>query len=147
MKDISYFQAVGWSAALLLGYGCTPHPRFTEALRPPAHKAVETEGEVGRVERGVASYYGDKFHGRRTSSGEVFDQNALTAAHPTLPFGTIVEVTNLANGKTVRVRINDRGPNVPDRVIDLSMGAARRLGMLGEGLAEVEIVVVQREDG
>jgi len=95
----------------------------------------------------VASWYGNEYHGRQTASGEVFDEEAMTAAHPDLPFGTIVEVRNLDNGRTVRVRINDRGPFVRGRVIDLSKGAARRIGMLGPGLAHVRVEVVRWGSG
>jgi rare lipoprotein A len=89
-----------------------------------------------------ASWYGPGFHGRRTANGERFDQDALTAAHKTLPFGTKVRVTNAANGKSVVVRINDRGPFVRGREIDLSKGAARAVGMLGAGTAQVRIEVL-----
>jgi rare lipoprotein A len=88
---------------------------------------------------GVASWYGSGFHGQPTASGEIYNQNALTAAHPTLPLGTRVEVTNLANGKSVQVRINDRGPFVRGRKIDLSRGAARKLGMINPGVSRVRI--------
>ena len=80
---------------------------------------------------GVASWYGGKFHGRLTSSGEVFDTNEMTAAHRTLPFGTIVKVTNMDNGKSAMVKINDRGPFVDGRIIDLSRAAAEQIDMLG----------------
>jgi rare lipoprotein A len=91
---------------------------------------------------GVASWYGGKFHGRRTSSGEVFDTNDMTAAHRTLPFGTLVKVTNLDNGTSATVRINDRGPFVDGRVIDLSQAAADQLNMLGTGIAHVSLDIV-----
>jgi rare lipoprotein A len=88
---------------------------------------------------GLASWYGPGFHGRRTANGERFNQYALTAAHRSLPMGTKVEVTNLSNGRQVEVRINDRGPYVGPRVIDLSYGTARALGMLGSGTARVRL--------
>jgi len=94
------------------------------------------------AEDGVASWYGGKFHGRMTSSGEVFDTNTLTAAHRTLPFGTVVKVTNLDNGKSVLVKINDRGPFVGGRIIDLSRAAAVRLGMIDTGVARVSLQIV-----
>lgn len=94
-------------------------------------------------ETGIASYYGAKYHGRPTASGEVFDMNELTAAHPTLKFGTRVRVTHLGNNRSVTVRINDRGPFVKDRVIDLSRAAAEELKMIQSGLAEVKIEVVE----
>ena len=91
------------------------------------------------VETGMASWYGARHHGKRTASGELFDQKKFTAAHRTLPWGSIVKVTNLANGKSVEVRINDRGPFEKGRIIDLSRAAAQVLGMLGTGVAQVEI--------
>src|SRR5688500_19631680 len=90
-------------------------------------------------ETGVASYYAHKYHGRTTASGERFDMNDLTAAHKTLPFGTRVRVTNLDNGKSVTVRVNDRGPFVKGRVIDLSLAAAKKVDMVHAGLANVEV--------
>jgi rare lipoprotein A len=91
------------------------------------------------VESGKASYYADKFDGRRTSNGEIFKQRKKTAAHRTLPFGTKVTVTNLSNGRTVKVRINDRGPFVKGRMIDLSKKAAKKLDMVNAGVANVQI--------
>jgi len=93
-----------------------------------------------------ASYYGEPFHGRPTASGEIFDMNAYTAAHKTLPFGTMVEVTNLENGKKVVVRVNDRGPFVGNREIDLSRAAAEVLGMIGQGIARVLIRKVGQQE-
>ncbi|MBI5428893.1 MAG: septal ring lytic transglycosylase RlpA family protein [Nitrosomonadales bacterium] len=90
-------------------------------------------------ERGIASWYGKKFHGQRTSSGETYDMYAMSAAHPTLPLPSYARVTNLANQKSVIVRVNDRGPFLHDRVIDLSYTAAHKLGILGNGSAEVEV--------
>lgn len=90
-------------------------------------------------ETGIASWYGPNFHGRPTANGELFDQNLMTAAHPTLPIPSIVEVTNLENGRTLRVRLNDRGPFVDDRMIDLSRAAADALGYRAAGLARVRV--------
>lgn len=90
-------------------------------------------------QRGMASWYGKKFHGQRTSSGEVYDMYAMSAAHPTLPLPSYARVTNLANGKSVIVRVNDRGPFLHERVIDLSYSAAYKLGYIGTGSAEVEV--------
>lgn len=98
------------------------------------------------IERGVASWYGPKFHGRKTANGERYDMHAMTAAHPSLPFGTVLEVRNLDNGKTCRVRINDRGPFVHGRIVDLSYHAARQLDMVRTGVAEVEIALVKPPD-
>ena len=91
---------------------------------------------------GVASYYGGSFHGRRTSSGEVFDQRQLTAAHRTLPMGTLLLVTSNDTGRQVVVKVNDRGPFVRGRILDLSRGAAQQLGSVGRGVAHVNIQTV-----
>ena len=90
-------------------------------------------------QNGVASYYADKFDGRKTASGAIFRQNKLTAAHRTLPFGTKVKVKNLNNGKTVKVTVNDRGPFVQGRTIDLSKRAAQKIGMVQQGVAQVQM--------
>jgi rare lipoprotein A len=90
-------------------------------------------------QEGLASWYGGKFQGRQTASGEIFDTNELTAAHKTLAFGTVVKVTNLENGKSTVVRINDRGPFIPGRIIDLSRAAAVAIGAAGKGVAKVRI--------
>ena len=94
----------------------------------------------------VASYYADKFHGRKTANGEIFDMYALTAAHKSLPFNTMVKVTNLDNGKSVVVRINDRGPFVAGREIDVSKAAASKLGMLSEGVARVSLQILGEKE-
>lgn len=91
------------------------------------------------TQKGKASYYADKFNGRKTASGERFRNSKLTAAHKTLPFGTKVKVTNLRTGESVKVRINDRGPFVAGRIIDLSKKAAKRIGIRDEGVGNVEI--------
>ena len=91
------------------------------------------------IETGKASFYADKFKGRKTASGDIFRQNKKTAAHKTLPFGTKVKVTNLTNGNTVKVRVNDRGPFVAGRIIDLSKKAARKLNMINAGVTSVKI--------
>jgi rare lipoprotein A len=99
-------------------------------------------GRPGEVQRGVASWYGEPFHGRFTASGEVYDMHQLTAAHRTLPFQTLVEVRNLDNGRRVVVRVTDRGPFVGGRVIDLSRAAADEIGLIGPGVARVELRVL-----
>ena len=96
----------------------------------------------GYRERGIASWYGREFHGLKTSNGEIYDMYGVSAAHKTLPMGTLVEVTHLGTGKQIEVRINDRGPFAAGRVIDLSYGAARQLGTVEAGLAEVEVVAI-----
>lgn len=97
---------------------------------------------IGAEEVGIASWYGHPYHGRATASGEVYDMEKLTAAHRTLPFGTMVRVLNLTNSLTVDVRINDRGPFVDGRIIDLSRAAARKIQMLGPGTAKVRLRIL-----
>lgn len=103
--------------------------------------ARETVAVVQTV-NGTASWYGGKFHGRRTANGETYNMHALTAAHPSLPFGTQVVVTNQNNGRTVVVRINDRGPFIGGRIIDLSHKAASQIGMINSGTARVTLEVL-----
>ena len=98
----------------------------------------------GNVQKGLASWYGSDFHGKLTSTGEIYNMHALTAAHKTLPFGAYVRVTNLNNGKSVVVRINDRGPFVKGRIIDLSYAAAKKLGMDITGVAPVKVKVLKK---
>ncbi|WP_447972802.1 septal ring lytic transglycosylase RlpA family protein [Nitrospira sp. Kam-Ns4a] len=97
---------------------------------------------IGYIERGVASWYGPGFHGNRTANGERFDMHQLTAAHRTLPLGSLVLVRSLSTGRTVTVRINDRGPFAKGRVLDLSLAAARTLGLVGAGTDQVELRVI-----
>ena len=96
----------------------------------------------GYTQKGVASYYHDSLHGRKTASGEVYNKRILSAAHKSLPLGTKVRVTKASSGKSIVVKINDRGPFVKGRIIDLSRRAARRLGIIGSGVAKVEVEVL-----
>ncbi len=124
-----------WLLALLLAsVGCGR--KHTVRLPPPSPAIV------GASDAGVASWYGHPYHGRRTSNGEVYDMDQLTAAHLSLPFGTWVRDTNLSNGRSTEVRINDRGPFVKDRVIDISRAAAREIAMIGPGTARVRVEVI-----
>ncbi len=113
---------------VLLAAGCA-----TNRYQPP---------RPGDSIRGVSSWYGEKFHGRPTASGVIYDMHGLTAAHRELPLGTVVDVRNLENGRQVRVEINDRGPFIRGRILDLSYGAAKQIGMAEAGLAKVEIRIV-----
>ena len=97
------------------------------------------------TETGMASWYGPDFHGKTTANGETYDQNGLTAAHKTLPFNSVVRVTNLDNGKQVTVRINDRGPYARGRIIDLSRAAAREVDMIGPGVARVRLEILKTD--
>jgi len=101
---------------------------------------------TAQTDSGLASFYGDEFIGRQTASGEIYDPDSYTAAHPTLRFGIRLEVTNPANGKVVTVRVNDRGPFVPGRILDLSLAAAAALGILELGVAPVEIRALQADE-
>jgi rare lipoprotein A len=141
---------------VLLLVGCSSTPRFAErgesssgsrtqartgqAVQPPSGKVLLTL-------EGVASYYAHDFHGKQTSNGEMFDMNALTAAHRTFPFGTKVRVTNLENNKMVVVRVNDRGPFKEGRIMDLSMGAAKEIDAIRNGTARVKLEVLEWGNG
>jgi len=151
-------------AGVLFLVGCTTAPRFT---RPTKSRTRTTPGirkpfpsDTGKVHIphpdlpaetltiktsyvGKASFYGTKFHGRTTANGEQFSMHKMTAAHKTLPFGTLVRVTNLSNGLSVIVRINDRGPYKKRRVIDLSFAAAKKIDMVANGIANVRIDVLR----
>lgn len=122
-------------AAVLAAPACAPRRGPESVPRAPAADRA--------LERGIASWYGKAFHGSRTASGERYDMHRLTAAHPTLPFGTRVEVRNLENGRKVIVRINDRGPSVAGRIIDVSYAAAQRLGLVESGVARVALYRVR----
>jgi rare lipoprotein A len=98
------------------------------------------------VQEGLVSWYGEQFHARPTASGQLFDSNAMTMAHPTLPFGTKVKVTNLRNGRSVVLTVNDRGPFVGKRIADLSQAAAATLGMLRRGIAHARLEVLHAAD-
>jgi len=114
------------------------------AITPTAKKIRKAEaGNRGFTQDGLASWYGPGFQGNLTANGEIYDMNAMTAAHKQLPFNTVVVVTNRDNGRRVEVRINDRGPFVRGRIIDLSRAAAERIGMLGPGTARVTLRVVE----
>lgn len=144
----SLLAAASLACGLLLG-GCAAdaHPRGDDAPHIPQQTAAKSDPSeahetIAATFTGLASWYGPRFHGRLTASGETFDMASLTAAHPQLPFGSRVRVTNLANGRSVVVTINDRGPYVKPRIIDLSHAAARRLGFVDDGLAKVRLEVL-----
>ncbi len=123
--------------AILLSAGFTACQGWTprQPVHPPGYP-------LGFVERGTASWYGPGFHGNRTANGEVYDMHKLTAAHRTLPLGSLAVVTSLSTGRQVTVRINDRGPFARGRILDLSLAGAQALGMTGRGTDEVEVKVV-----
>ena len=137
---------------LLFGFwSCTSAPRYTytEPRTGATRKDKDTTLLLKNYNRSTiltASFYGEDFHGRKTSNGEIFDMNGLTAAHKTLPFGTVLHVTYLATGKSVDVIVNDRGPFIPGRDLDLSYGAARRIGLVSEGVGKVKVRVIKWGD-
>jgi rare lipoprotein A len=136
------FPAVTVFVFLVLFQGCALVSSPVYVSRGVSAASVVVSGvEI----RGTASWYGLPFHGRKTASGETYDMNGLTCAHRTFPFGTLLLVTNLGNGRTVTVRVTDRGPFVSGRIVDLSRGAAAALGMLDTGTARVSLKVVGNE--
>ena len=147
-------RAILLSIALVTA--CTTAPRAPMSGGAPTYKIGEPYRIKGKTYKpkeepdyfavGVASWYGDQFHGRRTANGEIFDKNRLSAAHTTLPLPSIVEIENLENGRRIAVRVNDRGPFVGDRLIDVSHAAARGLGFERQGLARVRVRYLGRAD-
>ncbi|MBN1300504.1 MAG: septal ring lytic transglycosylase RlpA family protein [Melioribacteraceae bacterium] len=147
---LSFKIIIVGSAVILLFYSCASVPKFTSekwnnnikqdtiTYENPAGEKTVLESIVG-----LASYYAEPFHGRQTSNGEVYDKNGLTAAHSSYPFGTIIKVTNLSNNKSVEIRINDRMPKHPARVIDLSYGTAKALDMVEKGVTKVRLDILE----
>jgi rare lipoprotein A len=131
------------SGVLLGGFafgGCSgASPRFTTKGNAEAGVALSSTHQLA----GIASYYADEFQGRKTANGEIFDMYDLTAAHRTLPFNTKLKVRNLENNLSVVVRINDRGPFKDDRVIDLSLAAAKKIGLVANGTAPVQLEIIE----
>src|SRR5215470_11046104 len=125
--------------APVLAFGQTPAKPGAPAAAPGA----ALTGAVGETQSGLAAYYSRRLNGRRTASGERFNNGALTTAHQTLPFGTKVKVTNAKNNRSVVLRVNDRGPTQPGRIVDVSRAAAERLGIVRAGLTEVKLEVVE----
>jgi len=117
-----------------------------DSILPAPTIPVQTVDEAKKL-NGPATWYGAGLHGHHTANGERYDMNRFTAAHRELPFGSIVRVTNLRNGRSVVVRINDRGPLAPERMIDLSRGAAKRIGMIGTGIQRVHLDVIRVGNG
>jgi rare lipoprotein A len=133
-------------AALAALAGCG-HKKRSRSVPPRPSRPVAVPVEVGHTETGVASWYGNPYHGRQAANGETYDMEKMTAAHRTMPFNTWVRVHDLENGKTTEVRITDRGPFVGDRIIDLSRAAARELEMIGPGTARVRLEVIRAPEG
>lgn len=144
------------AVAVCLAPGCSSGSGVAGGSRQVVAKGVKTgksgnAGKTGKtggastakVEKGKASYYADKFHGRATASGQKYDKNKMTAAHKTLPFGTVVRVTNTATGKSVDVTVNDRGPFVKGRIVDVSRAAAEKLGMIQAGVIDCTLKIIK----
>jgi len=130
----------GYKACFMLLFivlltSCSTSVRFSSA------KWEKSDGRTELI--GKASYYGDEFHGRQTANGEIYDRSKISAAHKTLPFGTILKVKNLRNNREIIVRINDRGPFVAGRIIDLSYSAAKELDMIRDGVIDVELTIIE----
>jgi rare lipoprotein A len=134
-----------------LGAGAASGPNSSEAAKVTKPQVMKTSGLASKkrnrksppFQEGTASWYGEQFQGKQTASGERYDMLAFTAAHPALPLGTFVKITNLRNGRAVVVRINDRGPVIEGRIIDVSYNAARALGFKERGLQKVRLDLVQ----
>jgi rare lipoprotein A len=129
---------MGCAVAGLIVFSAKTEARTSTFLAPL--RALESPGE--KLATGVAGWYGEEFQGNMTANGEIYDLNGYTAAHLSLPFGTVVRVTNLGNNKQVNLRINDRGPHIARRMLDVTKGAAQRLGFLSAGTALVRMEVV-----
>ena len=135
---------------MLIFIGCSPSPRYqsgTAPLKKKNKKYSKSNGKYKKTEIGITSYYGTQFHGKITANGEVFDMYGVTAAHKTLPLGTVARITNLENDKSIILRINDRGPYVKGRILDCSYGAALKLDFITSGTAKVKIEVIEFGDG
>lgn len=131
-------------AALLAVAACVHGPSRAPERRDPSGTVAPAPGDAAGGQVGLASFYGKRFHGRRTASGARYDMHALTCAHRSAPFGTRLRVTALESGRSVVVTVTDRGPFKRGRVVDLSLAAARRIGMVKRGVVKVR---VEREDG
>ncbi len=151
-KIISFLHGVFFSkqifiilifSTLLTTSYCSSTVRFSSNSDSLPVKKGNHKYYVGQVFKGKSSFYASKFHGRKTASGEIYNMFDLTAAHRTLPFGTILEVENLSNGKKVRVRVNDRGPFKADRILDLSLQAARELDFIKQGTTTVKATIIE----
>lgn len=127
---------------LVLAAACAHAPPTSTPESSPAARE-EPRAEGSEAEIGLASYYGRAFHGRRTASGARYDMHALTCAHPSAPFGTRLRITEVESGRSVDVTVTDRGPFAPGRVVDLSLAAARKLGIIARGLARVRVERVE----
>ena len=132
---------------ILTLFSCISSPRYTSSYSPSSSSSQDKSYTVKKIIKGVSSWYGQDFHGNLTANGEVYDMYGLTAAHKTMPYNTWVRVTNLDNEKSLILRINDRGPYAKGRILDCSYGAAKKLGFVEVGTANVKIEVIEWGDG
>ncbi len=169
----NYINKVGVISLIIILISCTPAPRYNTKIKKTINfgkntskienknknkndnkKPINSNKKKSNIKfdidkkkyKGLSSYYGKKFHGKLTANGEIFDMYGLTAAHKTFPLNTICRVTNLANQKSLILRINDRGPYVGDRILDCSYGAAKKLDFITQGVTEVEIEIMEWGD-
>jgi rare lipoprotein A len=124
-------------------FGCSSTTRYSRIGESSENYIRNKNLNVLAVETGTASFYADDFNGKKTANGEVYNMNDLTAAHQTYSFNTVVKVTNLSNGKSIEVRINDRMPQFKGRIIDLSLAAAKKIEMINSGIQEVKVEVLK----
>ena len=140
-------------------HACTSAPRYAGSSTPEHSKSKKVKGISGpkksgnnkvkhrKVMKGISSFYAEDFHGKLTANGEIYDMYGLTAAHKTLPLNTVARVTNLDNGKSLILRINDRGPYIEGRMLDCSYGAAKKLDFIKQGTAKVQVDIIEWGDG
>lgn len=139
----SFYTAAIFILFVVFLSACGVTKRGADVYEPEELIELSDTGNIRIIENGIASWYGPNFDGKLTANGEIYDMNGVTAAHRTLPFGTILLVENLDNGRTVQVRINDRGPYAKNRIIDLSKGAAEAVDMIGPGTANVRLYLLE----
>lgn len=120
-----------------------PSPTASINVPERGRNPISVVSTEGAYQVGPASYYAHKFHGRQTANGEIFDMYGISAAHRELPLGTVIKVTHLKNGRSLELRVNDRGPFIPGRILDLSLGAAQHLDMVEDGVAKIRIDIVK----
>jgi rare lipoprotein A len=141
--DLTPKYYLGFILASLIFYNCSSTTRYSKTNEYSEKDNRIKSSNVLEVETGTASFYADEFNGKKTANGEIYDMNDLTAAHSSYPFNTVVKVTNLSNGNSVEVRINDRMPQFKGRIIDLSLAAAKKIEMISSGIQEVKLEVIK----
>jgi rare lipoprotein A len=126
-------------------FNCSSGAKFSRKSKYTRgyNKEQASQYRINQLLKGECSYYADKFHGRKTANGEIYDMHGFTAAHKSLPFNTILDVKNLKNGKIVRVRVNDRGPYKKGRILDLSLSAAKKIGLVQSGVTQIEAKIIK----